>query len=207
MGFLLDGYVRQIQQIEETFQLACKPKLYCLSAKCRMYSIDAVCKHAADSLLYVFKEDPVHLGVACCIRCVMQHCFSLVSSMLRWQLTAVLGDSFVLLPYLCASRNSVTSHPTCSPHPPSLYIKLNRRSTSGDAEVGYICLPTQRWRWGLGRYSDLSVFLCKCNTWHSEIFYLMSKNNQRCAVSTTCTLMHIESQIKRHYHQNDAVSS
>lgn len=123
-----------------------------------MSSIGAVCKHAADSLLYAFKGDPVHLVVAYCIRCVMQHCFSLVSSMLRWQLTAVLGDSFVLLPYLCALRNSVTSHPTCSPHPPSLYIKLNRRSTSGDAEVGYICLPTQRWRWGLGRYSDPSVF-------------------------------------------------
>lgn len=95
-------------------------------------------------LLLACKKDPVHLCVACCIRCVMQHCFSLVSSVLRCQLTAVLRDSFVLLPYLCAQCNSETSHPTCSPHPPSLYIKLNLRSTSGNAEVGCICLPTQR---------------------------------------------------------------
>lgn len=74
----------------------------------------------------------------------MQHCFPLVSSTLRWQLTAVLGGSFVLLPYLCAEPNSVASHPTCAPHPTSLYIMLNLRSTSGDAEVGFICLPTQR---------------------------------------------------------------
>lgn len=92
----------------------------------------------------VCKSDPIHLGVACWIRCVMQHCFSLVSSVLRCQLTAVLGDSFVLFPYLCAHCNSGTSHPTCSPHPPSLYIKLNLRTTSGSAEVGYICLTTQR---------------------------------------------------------------
>lgn len=90
------------------------------------------------------KKSPIHLAVACCIRCVMQHCFSLVSSALRWQLTAVLGGSFVLLPYLCAERNSVASHPTCSPHFTSLYITLNLRSTSGDAGVGFICLPTQR---------------------------------------------------------------
>lgn len=90
------------------------------------------------------KKSPIHLAVACCIRCVMQHCFSLVSSALRWQLTAVLGGSFVLLPYLCAERNSVASHPTCSPHFTSLYITLNLRSTSGNAGVGFICLPTQR---------------------------------------------------------------
>lgn len=36
------------------------------------------------------------------------------------------------------------SHPTRSPHPPSLYIKLNLRTTSGSAEVEYICLTTQR---------------------------------------------------------------
>lgn len=34
----------------------------------------------------------------------MRHCFSLVFGMLRRQLTVVLGDSFVLLPYLCALR-------------------------------------------------------------------------------------------------------
>lgn len=90
------------------------------------------------------EKSPIHLAVACCIRCVMQHCFSLVSSALRWQLTAVLGGSFVLLPYLCAERNSVASHPACFPHPTSLYITLNLRSTSGDAGVGYICLPTQK---------------------------------------------------------------
>lgn len=100
------------------------------------------CKHS--SYCKSVKTDPIHLGVACCIRCVMQHCFSLVSCMLKWQLTAVLGESFVLLPYLCAHCSSGTSHPTCSPHPPSLYIKLNLTSSSGDAEVGYICLPTQR---------------------------------------------------------------
>lgn len=50
----------------------------------------------------------------------------------------------MLLPYLCAQCNSGRSLPTCSPHPPSLYINLNPRSTSGDAEVGYVCLPTHR---------------------------------------------------------------
>lgn len=74
----------------------------------------------------------------------MRHCLSLVSSVLRCHLTAVLGDSFVLLSYLCAQCNSGTSHPTRSPHSPSVYIKLNLSSTSGNAEVGYICLPTQR---------------------------------------------------------------
>lgn len=87
---------------------------------------------------------PIHLCTASCIRWVMQHCLSLVSSVLRCHLTAVLGDSFVLLSYLCAQCNSGTSHPTRSPHSPSVYIKLNLSSTSGNAEVGYICLPTQR---------------------------------------------------------------
>ena len=68
---------------------------------------------AADLHLYcndTVRYEPIHLAVACCIRCVMQHCVSLVSGVLRCQLTAVLGDSFVLLPYLCAQCNSGTSH-------------------------------------------------------------------------------------------------
>lgn len=131
-----------------------------------------VCRnhHAADLHPTSCKKDPIHLGVACCISCVMQHCFSLVSSVLRCQLTAVLGDSFVLLPYLCAQRNSGTSHPTCSPHPPSLYIKLNLRSTSGNAEVGCICLPTQRGDGEVGEGFQTFQFLCKCNSWHAETF-------------------------------------
>lgn len=95
------------------------------------------------SILLWDQKNKINLDVVCCIRCVMKLCFSLVSSVLRYQLTAVLGDSFVLLPYLCAQCNSETSHPTCSPHPPSLYIKLNLRSTSGNGEVRYIYLPTQ----------------------------------------------------------------
>ena len=126
--------------------------------------------HAADLHPASCKKDPIHLGVACCISCVMQHCFSLVSSVLRCQLTAVLGDSFVLLPYLCAQRNSGTSHTTCSPHPPSLYIKLNLRSTSGNAEVGCICLPTQRGDGEVGEGFQTFQFLCKCNSWHAETF-------------------------------------
>lgn len=118
----------------------------------------------------VCKSVPIHLGVACWKRCVMQHCFSLVSSVLRCQLTAVLGDSFVLFPYLCAHCNSGTSHPTCSPHPPSLYIKLNLRTTSGSAEVGYICLTTHRGDGEVGgRFAHNSV-LCKINSWEAKTF-------------------------------------
>lgn len=59
---------------------------------------------------------------------------------------------------MCPARNSVASHPTCSPHPPSSYIKLNGRGTSGEAEVGYIFRPTQRWWWGPGRFLDVWGF-------------------------------------------------
>lgn len=91
----------------------------------------------------VILYSPIHLCAARCIRCMMQHCLSLVSSMLKCQLTAVLGDSFVLLSYLCAQLSLGKSLPTHFPHSLSVYIKLNLSSTSGNAEVWYIFLPTQ----------------------------------------------------------------
>lgn len=103
----------------------------------------------------------IHLCAARCIRCVMQHCLSLVSRMLRCQLTAVLGDSFVLLSYLCAQRSSGKSHPTRSPHSPSVYIKLNLSSTSGNTEVGYLFLPTQKGNSEVG--VDFQTLQCYAN--------------------------------------------
>lgn len=137
-------------------------------------AIKTVFRYHGRTSIFLFKKNyPIHLGVACCIRCVMQHCFSLVSSVLRCQLTAVLRDSFVLLPYLCAQCNSETSHPTCSPHSPSLYIKLKLRSTSGNAEVGYICQPTWRVNGEVGKgfrqFSFMQIQFMTCKNIHLKL--------------------------------------
>lgn len=119
--------------------------------------------------------DLIHLCSSRCIRCVMQHCLSLVSSMLRCQLTAVLGDSFVLLSYLCAQRSSGKSHPTRSPHSPSVYIKLNLSSTSGNAEVGYLFLPTQKGNSEVG--VDFQIYQLYANVTLGKTFYLRKESD------------------------------